>query len=82
MHADILHFTVGPLSVGGPSSEVVKLDLLPSGGFSDQGIGLYDLLDLMRVLGRHNSLPAALDLNSSDFSDIFQLFETLKQLAG
>ena len=82
MDVGVSHFTISPIQLGASSSEVVKLDLSPRVGSPDQQIDLYDLFDLMKVIGRHNSLPAALDLNSSDYSDIFQMFEMLKHLAG
>ncbi|MCE5273049.1 hypothetical protein LLH00_17365 [bacterium] len=80
MDMSIGHFTIEAPAGAGLSSEVIKLDMLPRNG--DKEIGIYDLLDLLKVVDPKYTCDNGLDLEVSDYSRIFLLFERLKHLAG
>ncbi len=82
MDMSVSHFTIEAPARSGLSSEVIKLDMLPSHGESESGIGLYDLLDLLKAVNPKYTCDEGLDLEASDYSRIFLLFERLKHLAG
>lgn len=82
MDMSVSHFTIEAPRIPGFSSEVIKLDLVPGRSGTEQSIELYDLLDLLKVLDSRNTLDDRLDLDSSDYSGIFRLFDLLRHLAG
>ncbi len=82
MDMSVSHFTIEAPRIPGLSSEVIKLDLIPGHSDSEHELELYDLLDLLQILDPKNSPENRLDLDTSDCSGVFRLFDLLKHLAG
>lgn len=82
MDMSVSHFTIEAPRIPGLSSEVIKLDLAPWRSDSDRSVELYDLLDLLQILDPKSKPENSLDLDTSDCSGVFRLFDLLKHLAG
>ena len=48
----------------------------------DGEVNMFDLLDLLKVLGGSGSASGAIDVNADEKINIFDLLELLKVLAG
>jgi hypothetical protein len=82
MDMSVSHFTIEAPRIPGLSSEVIKLDLIPGRSGPDRNIELFDLLDLLQIMDQRNNVQNSLDLDTSDCSGVFRLFDLLKHLAG